>query len=192
MAGAGCVAAGLPTIAGVFDKLAAVPALDHPELLPPVVFAALRHVPSALVFTIDPEHADTETLARVHGLPMEIMANAVLVQGRRGGDERQACCMTLAHRRVDVNNVVRRRLDVRKASFAPMEVAVAASGMEYGGITPVGLPADWPVWVDAAVADSDLVCIGAGNRTAKLILPGADLLNLPGAERVEGLARDLG
>ena len=181
----------MPTIADVFAKLAAVRALDHPELLPPVVYEALRYVPSARVFTIDPEHADTETLARVHDLPMEIMANAVLVQGRRAGDERQACCMTLAHRRVDVNNVVRRRLDVRKASFAAMEVAVAASGMEYGGITPVGLSADWPVWVDAAVADSELVCIGAGNRTAKLILPGADLLNLPGAERVEDLARDL-
>lgn len=192
MADAGRRRPGLPRIAGVLAKLNAVRALEHPELLPAVVFAALQYVPSAQVFTIDPEHADTETLARVHDLPMEIMANAVLVQGRRGGEERQACCLTLAHRRVDVNNVVRRRLDVRKASFAPMEVAVAASGMEYGGITPVGLPSDWPVWVDAAVADSDLVCIGAGNRTAKLILPGADLLLLPGAERVEGLARDLG
>ncbi|MDQ7992213.1 MAG: YbaK/EbsC family protein [Propionicimonas sp.] len=176
----------------MFDKLNPLPALDHPELVPAIVHAALGYVPSARVFTIDPSHADTETLARVYDLPMDIMANAVLVQGRRGGDERQACCMTLAHRRVDVNNVVRRRLDVRKASFAPMEVAVAASGMEYGGITPVGLPPEWPVWVDAAVADSEFVCIGAGNRTAKLILPGAALLNLPGAERVDGLARDLG
>jgi len=175
----------------VFAKLNAVPALEHPELVPAGVYAALRYVPSAQVFTIDPNHADTETLAREYDLPMEIMANAVLVQGRRGGDERQACCMTLAHRRVDVNNVVRRRLDVRKASFAPMDVAVAASGMEYGGITPVGLPPDWPVWVDAAVADSETVCIGAGNRTAKLLLAGTDLLNLPGAERVDGLARGL-
>ena len=87
--------------------------------------------------------------------------------------------------------IVRRKLDVRKASFAPMDVAVAESGMEYGGITPVGLPADWPVWVDAAVADTGLVMIGAGYRRAKLILPGAALLDLPGAERVEGLARDL-
>ena len=174
----------------MFDKLQPVLAVDHPELIPASVHAALVHVPTTLVFTIDPDHADTETLARVYDLPMEIMANAVLVQGRRGGDERQACCMTLAHRRVDVDNVVRRRLDVRKASFAPMDLAVAASGMEYGGITPVGLPADWPVWVDAAVADTDWVCIGAGNRTAKLLLPGADLLKLPGAERIEGLARD--
>ncbi|MFZ1412431.1 MAG: YbaK/EbsC family protein, partial [Micropruina sp.] len=126
-----------------------------------------------------------------YDLPLPVMANAVLVTGRREGVQRQACCLTLAHRRVDVNNVVKRRLDVRKASFAPMDQAVEASGMEYGGITPVGLPADWPVWVDAAVADTAIVCIGAGVRRAKLLLPGRSLLNLPGAERIEGLARDL-
>lgn len=175
----------------MFDKLKVAPAREHPELLPAAVFEALRYVPSAQVVTIDPDHADTETLVRVYELPVELMANAVLVQGTRAGDVRQACCMTLAHRRVDVNNVVRRKLDVRKASFASMDVAVSESGMEYGGITPVGLPANWPVWVDAAVADADLVMIGAGNRSAKLIVRGAELLNLPGAERVEGLARDV-
>lgn len=175
----------------MFGKLNPVAALDRPDLLPEAVLAAVRdRVPSAQVIEIDPAHSDTETLCRVYDLPLEAMANAVLVLGRRAGEERRACCMTLAHRRVDVNGVVKRRLDVRKASFAPMDVAVAESGMEYGGITPVGLPAGWPVWVDGAVADTELVCIGAGVRGAKLILPGAALLDLPLAERVEGLARD--
>lgn len=176
----------------MFGKLNPVPALDRPDLLPPSVYAAVREcVPTAQVFPVDSAHADTETLCRVYDLPMNVMANAVLVLGRRGGEDRYACCMTLAHRRVDVNNVVRRKLDVRKASFAPMDHAVEASGMEYGGITPVGLPADWPVWVDGAVADTELVCIGAGIRGAKLLLGGADLLKLPTAERVDDLARDL-
>lgn len=175
----------------MFAKLNLAPALNRADLLPESVLEVVRtHVPEALAFEIDPEHADTETLCEVYDLPLEVMGNAVLVLGRRGGDERKACCLTLAHRRVDVNNVVRRRLDVRKASFAPMDVAVAQSGMEYGGITPVGLPADWPVWVDGAVADTEVVCIGAGIRGAKLVLPGAALLNLPGAERVDDLARD--
>jgi prolyl-tRNA editing enzyme YbaK/EbsC (Cys-tRNA(Pro) deacylase) len=176
----------------VFGKLSPVPALERPDLLSPAVLGAVRDfVPRAEAFEIDPDHADTETLCQVYDLPMEAMANAVLVLGRRGGEERRACCMTLAHRRVDVNNVARRRLDVRKASFAPMDYAVAESGMEYGGITPVGLPAGWPVWVDGAVADTELVCIGAGIRGAKLLLPGADLLLLPDAERVDDLARNL-
>ena len=180
------------TLPRVFAKLNPVPALERPDLLPAAVIDAVRaYAPSTQVFEVDPAHADTETLCQVYDLPMDVMANAVLVLGRRGGDDRYACCMTLAHRRVDVNNVARRKLDVRKASFAPMEFAVEASGMEYGGITPVGLPVDWPVWVDGAVADTELVCIGAGIRGAKLLLAGADLLKLPTAERVDDLARGI-
>ncbi|MDR1386192.1 MAG: hypothetical protein LBJ44_01105 [Propionibacteriaceae bacterium] len=173
-----------------FDHLETGPAADRPDLLAAPVAAAIAAVPEALVFAIDPALADTERLCAELGLPLQTSANAVLVTGRRAGQERAVCCMTLAHRRVDVNNVVRRRLDVRKCSFASLERAVEASGMEYGGITPVGLPADWPVWVDAQVADTDWVCVGSGLRRSKLLLPGAALLRLPGASRVEGLAFD--
>jgi prolyl-tRNA editing enzyme YbaK/EbsC (Cys-tRNA(Pro) deacylase) len=95
----------------------------------------------------------------------------------------------LATTRADVNNVARRELDVRKASFAAMDVAVADSGMEYGGITPLGLPAAWPVLVDAAVADTPFVVIGSGVRRSKLVLAGKALAGIHGARVVEGLAR---
>ena len=77
---------------------------------------------------------------------------------------------------------------MRKASFAPRDVAVAETGMEYGGITPIGLPAGWPVLVDAAVAATSQVVIGSGVRRSKLVLPGALLGQLPGARRHRGLA----
>ena len=95
----------------------------------------------------------------------------------------------LATTRADVNGLVRKRLDARKASFAPMDDAVALTGMEYGGITPVGLPAEWPLLVDAAVAAAPAVVIGSGIRGSKLALPGELAARLPGAEVVEGLAR---
>ena len=172
-----------------FAHLDPVPAASRPDLLAAPVLAAIGYVPEALVVEIDPALADTEAMCAHYGLPLEASANAVLVSGRREGEQRNACAMTLATRRVDVNGLVKRRLDVRKASFAPMAEAVAVSGMEYGGITPVGLPADWPVWVDAAVAATEWVCVGSGTRASKLFLPGAALLDLPGAELVEGLAR---
>lgn len=90
--------------------------------------------------------------------------------------------MVLATDRADVNGVVRRRLDARKASFASMEQAVADTAMEYGGITPLGLPADWPVLVDDAVISVELAVIGSGVRRSKVALPGALLAELPGAE----------
>ncbi|MDR1448917.1 MAG: hypothetical protein LBI84_01710 [Propionibacteriaceae bacterium] len=171
-----------------FDALAASLARDNLDLLAPPVAAAIAVIPEALVFSIDPADADTATLAAKLALPLEASANAVLVSGRRSGQERQACCLTLAHRRVDVNGEVRRRLDVRKASFMPAATATTLSKMAYGGITPIGLPADWPIWLDSQVTATDWVCVGAGNRSAKLIVPGPALLRLPQAIMVEGLA----
>jgi prolyl-tRNA editing enzyme YbaK/EbsC (Cys-tRNA(Pro) deacylase) len=94
----------------------------------------------------------------------------------------------LATTRADVNGVVRRHLDARKASFAPMDDAVEHTGMEYGGITPIGLPADWPVLVDAAVVLAGTVVIGSGIRGSKLQLPGEALAELANAVVLEGLA----
>jgi prolyl-tRNA editing enzyme YbaK/EbsC (Cys-tRNA(Pro) deacylase) len=161
------------------------------DLLAPPVTAALRDWPPAaqvLVAPIDPDLADTAAFCERYAVRLEDSANCVVSAGRRGGETRYAACVVLATTRADVNNVVRRRIDARKASFAPMEDAVALTGMEYGGITPIGLPAEWPVYVDAAVLERDVVVIGSGVRRSKLALPAAVLLQLPGAEVVEGLA----
>jgi prolyl-tRNA editing enzyme YbaK/EbsC (Cys-tRNA(Pro) deacylase) len=141
------------------------------------------------VAVIDPELADTAAFCAAYGAPVEASANCVVVAGRRGEQTRYAACLVLASTRADVNGLVRRRLDARKASFAPMADAVALTGMEYGGITPLGLPDGWPLLVDAAVAAAPGVVVGSGLRGSKLALPGAVLAALPGAEVVEGLGR---
>ena len=89
----------------------------------------------------------------------------------------------LATTRADVNKAVRKFLDVRKCSFAPMDDAVRLSGMEYGGITPIGLPVDWPVLVDDQVANAPAaVVIGSGLRASKCLVSPAELTALPAAE----------
>jgi prolyl-tRNA editing enzyme YbaK/EbsC (Cys-tRNA(Pro) deacylase) len=94
----------------------------------------------------------------------------------------------LATTRADVNGVVRRRLGAKKASFAAMDDAVELTGMEYGGITPIGVPGEWPVLVDRAVLERDIVVIGSGLRRSKLALPSNALAALPGAEIIDALA----
>jgi prolyl-tRNA editing enzyme YbaK/EbsC (Cys-tRNA(Pro) deacylase) len=116
-------------------------------------------------------------------------ANCVVVMGRRDGAERIAACVVRADTRADVNNLVKRSLDVRKASFLAMDRAVGESGMEYGGITPVGLPDDWRVLVDAACLDIEAAVIGSGVRRSKLLVPGPLLAELPRAEVLSGLGR---
>ncbi|MFC4950354.1 YbaK/EbsC family protein [Pseudonocardia sp. GCM10023141] len=178
----------------VLGTLVAVPALDRPDLLGEPVAAALKLLdPSdaALVGVaeIDPGLADTAEFCAAYGSPLDGSANCVVVAGRRGEDTRYAACLVLASTRADVNGLVRKRLNARKASFAPMDDAVELTGMEYGGITPVGLPEGWPVLVDAAVAAAPAVVIGSGVRHSKLALPGQLAARLVGAEVIEGLGR---
>jgi prolyl-tRNA editing enzyme YbaK/EbsC (Cys-tRNA(Pro) deacylase) len=169
-------------------------ALDRPDLLAPPVAEALRawretKVDSSQfqVAEINPDLADTAAFCAAYDVPLDQSANCVIVAGRRGGETRYAACVVLATTRADVNGLVRRRLDARKASFAPMESAVTQTGMEYGGITPVGLPESWPILVDAKVADAGFVVIGSGLRRSKLVVPGEVLTTIPGAEVHDGL-----
>jgi prolyl-tRNA editing enzyme YbaK/EbsC (Cys-tRNA(Pro) deacylase) len=178
----------------VLGTLSAVPALERPDLLGDPVAHALKLLDPADaalvgVAEIDPELADTGAFCAAYEAPLDGSANCVVVAGRRGGEVRYAACLVLATTRADVNGIVRKRLDARKASFAPMDDAVAITGMAYGGITPIGLPAEWPLLVDAAVAAAPAVVIGSGVRHSKLALPGELAARLPGAEVVEELGR---
>ena len=123
---------------------------------------------------------------REFGMDLALSSNCILVAGKRAGEERIAACVVRATTNADINHVVKKRLDVRKASFWPQDRAVEASGMEYGGITPVGVPSSWRLLIDSACA-SGWSCIGSGLRRSKLFVTGEVLAALPGAEIVEGL-----
>ncbi|MEV0222237.1 YbaK/EbsC family protein [Streptomyces sp. NPDC050704] len=177
---------------GHFDN--ATPAPDRLDELTGPVADAVRQwtgsVPADQIVYVDtePEWADTATFLEHYG--PELLgqsANCVVVAGKRGGETTLAACIVLSATRVDVNGVVRRQLGARKASFAPMDTATGETGMEYGGITPIGLPAGWPVLVDAAVADLPYVLVGSGRRRGKLLVPGKAFVELPNAVVLEGL-----
>jgi len=185
-------------MAGVMGTLKLEPALSRLDLLAAPVAKALEVWPvdapidieSIMVAPIDAELADTAAFCEAYGVALDESANCVIVAGRRGEVTRYAACVVLATTRADVNGVVRRHLDARKASFAPMEDAVRLSGMEFGGITPIGLPASWLLLVDSRVVAMPHVVVGSGVRHSKIALPGPALGALPGAEVIEGLARD--
>ena len=175
-----------------FPTLTSLPALDRPDLVATPVAAGLAGWPGAAevaVVDIDPDLADTAAMSEAYDIPMTASANCVVVSGARAGDERIAACVVRADTRADVNTLVRKMLDVRKASFLPMDRAVEETGMEHGGITPVGLPAGWRVLVHDALLEEPVVVIGSGVRRSKLLVPGRLLADLPGAEVVPDLGR---
>jgi prolyl-tRNA editing enzyme YbaK/EbsC (Cys-tRNA(Pro) deacylase) len=173
------------------------PARSRLDLLASPVVTAVQGWPvespvpvdDILVAPIDATLADTAAFCAAYEVGLDVSANCVVVAGKRDGLTRYAACIILATTRADVNGVVRRQLDVRKASFAPMDDAVSLTGMEYGGITPIGLPAEWPILVDERVVDTKYVIIGSGVRHSKIAVPGRALATLPNAHVVTDLAR---
>ena len=178
---------------GIFElgRLSSVPASGRPDLLaePTQRMLTLAGLLDDVgVVEIDPTLSDTAVTQREFGLEPDSLANCVVVGGKREGIERLAACVVLATTRADINRVVKQFLDVRKASFLPMDRAVELTGMEYGGITPIGLPSGWPVLVDRRVIEARVVLIGSGVRRSKILLPGAMLAHLPGVKVIDGLA----
>lgn len=158
-----------------------LPAATHPELLAPAVVNAIGELP-AFVAPIDPDLADTAAFCAEYEVGLDVSANCVIVEGRRGENSTLAAVLVLATDRADVNKTIRTHLGARKTSFAAMDTATTLTGMEYGGITPVGLPADWPILIDEAVVGADWLIIGSGIRGSKIAIQGQTLASLPGAE----------
>jgi prolyl-tRNA editing enzyme YbaK/EbsC (Cys-tRNA(Pro) deacylase) len=169
------------------------PARESPELLAVPVDRALAALgPMAgevAVAPIDPMLADTAAFCEAYGVGLEVSANCVVIAGRRGERTRYAACVVLATTRADVNGTTRRLLDARKASFASMDDAVRLTGMEHGGITPIGIPADWALLIDSRIPSLPRIIVGSGLRASKVEAPGGLLAALPHAQVVDGLAQ---
>lgn len=173
--------------AGSLSWAAAKPALTADAVWS--FLSGWSHAGAVQAAPIDPDLADTAAFCERYGVPMAASANCVVVAGRRGGEVRYAAAVVLAVDRADVNGALRKALDVRKASFAAMPDAVAATGMEYGGITPLGLPAGWPIYLASQVIAAGPVVIGSGLRRSKLRVDGRLLAELPGAQVLAELCR---
>jgi len=170
--------------------LSSVPASLRPDLLAEPTRLTLARVgllEQVGVAEIDPSLSDTAATQQQFGLDPDTLANCVVVGGKREGTERLAACVVLADSRADINGVVKRFLDVRKASFLSVDRAVGLTGMEHGGITPIGLPAEWPVLIDRRVIETEIVVIGSGVRRSKILLPGSLLGELSRIEIIDGL-----
>ncbi|MEU8779151.1 YbaK/EbsC family protein [Streptomyces sp. NPDC048606] len=180
----------------VFDGLTDLaPATDRLDALVPAVATALRQwqgpaAASEIIHAMtDPEWADTATFVEHYGGGLlEVSANCVVAAAKRGGETRYAACLIPSATRADLNGAARKALDARKVSFAPLSVVVETTGMEYGGVTPIGLPPHWPLLLDPSLLAIPHVLVGSGSRAGKLILPSKSLLDLPGATPVPALA----
>jgi prolyl-tRNA editing enzyme YbaK/EbsC (Cys-tRNA(Pro) deacylase) len=139
------------------------------------------------VMPCDPRLADTAAFVDAYGVPPERSANTIVVASK-GAEPSYVACVLLATTSLDVNNVVRREIGVRKASFAGADPVRELTGMEIGGVTPFGLPDDLPILVDVRVMEPEWIILGGGNRSSKLRVAPSVLAALPSVRLIEGLA----
>jgi prolyl-tRNA editing enzyme YbaK/EbsC (Cys-tRNA(Pro) deacylase) len=156
----------------------------------PVLDAAAATGHPFEIVPCDPDLADTAQFCETYGFGLDQSANAIVVVGK--SDPRvYVACLVLATTRLDVNGVVRKRLGVKKASFASADETIEITGMQIGGVTPYGLPAELPLWLDSRIMNVADVIVGGGSRDRKLLVPPASLAALPSAEVVDGLAKSV-
>ena len=155
----------------------------HPDVIADLERLGLRYE----VMDCDPELADTTQFCEAYGVALEESANAILVASKKP-EGHHVVCVALAHTRLDVNGTVRRKLGVRKLSFAPAELTRELTGQEIGGVTIFGLPNGLDVWLDSRVLDCERIVVGAGSRSAKISLDPTQLVDVDGYEFVDDLA----
>lgn len=139
------------------------------------------------VVACDPDLADTDQFCATYGYGLDVSANAIVVVGKSNPPV-HVMCLALADSKLDINSTIRKKIGVRKASFASAEETVLLTGMEIGGVTPFGTSTPLSVWIDSRVMDCDRVIIGGGGRDRKLLVDPQALAGLPDVEVVEGLA----
>jgi prolyl-tRNA editing enzyme YbaK/EbsC (Cys-tRNA(Pro) deacylase) len=170
-------------------------ALERPDLLADAVWRTLERWPGQTpaaefeVIEIDPQFSDTEAFCEHYGIAPDQTANTVIVEARRGGESKLAVVVMSAGGRADLNGVVRKALGARTLSLAAKDAAVAKSAMEYGSITAIGLPSEWPLVVDSRVLEVPKLVMGGGLRRSKLYFPGRALAELPNAMVIENMAK---
>jgi prolyl-tRNA editing enzyme YbaK/EbsC (Cys-tRNA(Pro) deacylase) len=176
------------------DTLKFIPVMTRLDLVSPAVGKCLLNwvgptpMEEVLVAEINPEWAGGNDFCDRYGFKNTEGANCVIVEGERNSQKTVAAVVIPVGYRTAFNKVVRKRLGARQVSLAPLDMVLKETGMEYGSITPVGLPALWRIFIDERVASAPRIVIGSGLLRSKVSLPGVALLELPQAEALPDLA----
>ncbi|MFA5967078.1 MAG: YbaK/EbsC family protein [Patescibacteria group bacterium] len=164
------------------------PIKDHSELVSESVYRAAADSPGVLVGQIDPQYMNGVALADHYDVSLEDGANCIVVRGKRGETITTAAVLVPVGYRADLNGLVCELLDAKTVSMAPLEEVIQETGMEYGSITPVGLPESWKILIDSRLMEKETIIVGGGKQISKLRVSTAFLKHLPNVEVVENLA----
>tara|TARA_B110000263_G_scaffold226936_1_gene218928 strand:- start:1025 stop:1507 length:483 start_codon:yes stop_codon:yes gene_type:complete len=139
------------------------------------------------IMDCDPELADTKIFCKEYNINLEDSVNAILVK-TKAGELKYALCALLATTKLDINNLIKKKLNARKVSFAGSEEAAKITEMSIGGVTPLTLPSNLPLWIDSKVMLRDFIILGGGNRSSKIKISPTIFKFTLNTEIIQGLA----
>lgn len=176
------------------ESLEFKPVIDNPELVAENVFELAKNIENGrdvLVARIDSRFMGGTELCEHYGVDPNEGANCVIVEATKGDASEFVAIVVPVGYRADLNGFVRKHLDARRVSLAPLDKILQLTGMEYGSITPFGLPR-WRILIDSSLMNKEKIVIGGGKQISKLLIPTTILRTLPGTEVIEGLGRPVG
>ena len=98
------------------------------------------------IMDCEPDLADTNIFCKKYGIKLEDSANTILVKSKTG-ELKYAVCVLLATTKLDTNKTIRKKLSTHKVSFANIEESEKLTNMQIGGVTPIELPKNLPLWL---------------------------------------------
>ena len=178
-------------------QLSFYPVMEKLDLVPQTVYNVISTVNWSCskndfyVAEINPSYAGGLDLCEKYKIDPSMGANCLVVNGIRGKNKSFAACVVPVGYRYDMSGVVRKALNARTVSVAPLDYVLSVSLMEYGSITPIGLPSDWRIFIDPAVLTHKNIVVGGGFVRSKMCIPSSALLDIPNSSVLEGLAKEV-
>ncbi|MFA5602803.1 MAG: YbaK/EbsC family protein [Bacilli bacterium] len=169
------------------------PVIDNKDLVSSSVLEAildLNNKEDILVAEIDQNYAGGLELCERYKVDPKYGANCLIVEAKRSDAKTYAALLVPVGYKYNMSTVVRKQLNARMVSVAPLNFVLENTKMEYGSITPIGIPTDWLIFIDPLVLKQDKIIIGSGLKKSKLMIPSFILLKLPNAIILEGLAKE--
>ena len=140
------------------------------------------------IIDCESDSADTSIFCKKYGIKLEDSANTIVVKSKTG-ELKYAACVLLATTKLDTNKTIRKKLNTHKVSFADFEESEKLTNMQIGGVTPIELPKNIPLWVDSRVMQRKIIVLGGGNRTSKIKISPNIFKFITNTEIVVGLAK---
>lgn len=171
------------------------PIIENKNLVPKCIYDFVSNwnnedINKFLVAEINPEFADGNKLCEEYNIDKKQGFNCLVVECKRNDIIKHCALIVPIGYKYNMGSVVRKYTNSRIVSVAPLEYVLENTGMEYGSITPIGLPNDWMILVGPLIQDQEQIIIGGGFVKSKISLPTKLFLTLSNVEIVVGVAKN--